>query len=163
MPREKRKIFRQIAAVATSVLSVYLLDRVTKALAEGYLDPSETIPVIKGLFHVTLVYNTGAAFGILRSYPEVFVPVAAAALCVITGILIFKNDNLNRLEITALSFMLAGVMGNLTDRVLYGHVIDFIDLRVWPVFNIADSFITTGVGMLIISTIFTPGRKRPGV
>lgn len=153
MPGDKRKIIRQIISFAGTAVFVCIFDQWTKLLAERSLVLNNTVPVINGMFHFTLVHNTGAAFGILRSKPEIFIYVSVLAILFIP-FFIFKNRfKLSTLEITAMTFIFSGASGNLIDRVLYGHVIDFFDLRVWPVFNVADSFITIGAMLLVWTAI----------
>ncbi|HOU36935.1 MAG TPA: signal peptidase II, partial [Candidatus Omnitrophota bacterium] len=108
-----------------------------------------SIPVIKGLFHLTLVHNRGAAFGMFKNQTPLFILTSVVAVLFI--LLHLKKSTL--LEKFALSLILAGAVGNLIDRVLYGCVIDFIDIHIepyfyWPVFNVADSAITVGACML---------------
>jgi len=130
---------------------VYALDQVSKFFAGNVLTPGESVILNKNILHLTLVYNTGAAFGMFRSHPRFFVIIAALSVFFICLFLFLKRKSLRFFEKLALSFILSGTLGNLTDRLRFGHVIDFIDLRIWPVFNIADSFITIGVGILIAS------------
>ena len=89
------------------------------------------------------VKNYGAAFGILQGYTTLFIIISI--IVIVTCIYYYKNKNLR----LALSFILAGTISNLIDRILLGYVRDFIDLRIWPVFNLADSFNVIGVILLI--------------
>ena len=100
-------------------------------------------------FH--LVQNTGAGFGILKGYNLLMIIVSVIAL----GFFIYYF-NKNKL---ACSLVVAGIIGNLVDRVLLGGVRDFIDLRIWPVFNLADSMITVGIGIYLISFLKS-GKHR---
>jgi len=100
--------------------------------------------VIKNFFHIRLVHNTGAAFGLFGKHPYLFVIIAVLALILISYFLIRRSHILNVGERIALCFMMGGTLGNLTDRIRFGYVIDFIDFRIWPVFNLADSFISIG-------------------
>ncbi len=105
-------------------------------------------PVIKNVFHITLVHNTGAAFGIFKSYPHLFIIIAFFA----AGFIIYYLKKVRAISIsekTAFCFITGGILGNLIDRIRFGYVIDFIDFRIWPVFNIADSFITVGAIILL--------------
>ncbi len=143
-----------------TVFFVYSFDRVSKYLAMEFLTASGSFPLIKNFLHLTLVSNTGGAFGIFRSIPLLFTLVAVLALISIGVILLIGREKLGLSEKYALVFMFAGIMGNFTDRLLFGHVIDFIDFRVWPVFNIADCFITVGAGILIIRMLATGAGGR---
>jgi signal peptidase II len=138
------------------VLTVFLLflsDRLTKFVAVRYLSVGESIPVIKNILHITIVHNTGAAFGMFRSRPQLFVVIAVFAVFFINFLLLRKSHVLSPAERFSLYLILAGTLGNLTDRLTLGYVIDFIDLRVWPVFNLADSFITIGAVILGLSVL----------
>ncbi len=144
--------------ILISVITVCLLvisDRLTKIFFSKLLAVGETIPVIKNVFHFTLVHNTGMAFGLFKDHGIVFiiVPVIAVALLVYNIYYYRENENLSRSYIFAFSLILGGAIGNLFDRIFAGHVIDFIDLRVWPVFNIADSAITIGAVIILIKCI----------
>ncbi|MBZ0166983.1 MAG: signal peptidase II, partial [Candidatus Omnitrophica bacterium] len=102
--------------------------------------------------HMTMVHNTGIAFGFFKDQGIVFIviPVIAIILLIFNIYYYRQNDEaLSRTYITGFSLILAGAIGNLIDRIMYGYVIDFIDIRFWPVFNVADSAIT--VGALIIA------------
>lgn len=126
------------------VLFLVFLDQLTKFLITKNLILSQSIPVIKGVFHLTLVHNRGAAFGILKNQTPVFIFTSILAIILIyIGI---RKDSQKRFTFysVALSFILAGTFGNLIDRLFLGHVIDFLDFRIWPVFNVADSAITIG-------------------
>lgn len=141
--RSKKDVFVSIV----TTLSVIFFDRLTKIFFTQILLYGESIPVIKGVFHFTLVHNTGIAFGMFKNQGIVFIiiPVIAVIL-LIFNIYYYRqnNDVLSSGYIFAFSLILGGAIGNLYDRIAFGHVIDFIDLRVWPVFNIADSAITIG-------------------
>lgn len=126
------------------VLFLVFLDQLTKFLITKNLILNQSIPVIKGVFHLTLVHNRGAAFGILKNQTPVFIFTSILAIILIyIGI---RKDRQKRFTFYgfALSFVLAGTFGNLIDRLFLGYVIDFLDFRIWPVFNVADSAITIG-------------------
>jgi signal peptidase II len=158
MPRRSRKIRGQIRIAYLAVFLIYLLDQLSKLIVERYMSIGESLPVVKNFLHITLIHNTGAAFGVLKTRSFLFVVVAIFSILVINYMLIYKRHVLIRPERIALFFILAGTLGNLTDRLRVGYVIDFIDFRVWPVFNIADSFITVGAVILGASLIL--GRKK---
>lgn len=103
-----------------------------------------TVPVLPGIFHLTLVRNTGVAFGLLPGWG---LWVAVVTICVLAG-LIFSAARRGTLKqglfSWGLGLVLGGAAGNLMDRIWAGAVIDFLDFRIWPVFNVADSCITIG-------------------
>jgi signal peptidase II len=125
---------------------VVFLDQTSKFFITRTLTPQHSLPVIKGIFHLTLVHNRGAAFGILKDQLFLFIIVTIAAIVMI--ILSLKEKGCRKIQIVSLSLILAGSIGNLVDRIFFGYVIDFLDFRVWPVFNIADSAISIGAVLL---------------
>lgn len=140
------------------VFAILGLDRWTKWLVQTRLVLNQTIPIIDAFFNITYVRNTGVAFGILDpvSLPLKSTVLAVLTLVAITGVLVYswRTPANQTLLQTALSLILAGALGNLYDRVLYGYVIDFIEVYYrtyrWPSFNVADSAITVGVGLLVL-------------
>lgn len=147
--RSQKDIF--VSLVTT--VSVVFFDRLTKYFFSRLLEYGETIPVIRNFFHFTLVHNTGIAFGLFKDQGLVFIviPVIAIVLLVFNIYYYRKSDDpLSRGYIFAFSMILGGAIGNLYDRIVFGYVIDFIDFRVWPVFNIADSAITIGAAIIAV-------------
>jgi signal peptidase II len=140
------------------IVSVVLsLDQLTKFLVTRNLSYHQSIPVIKGIFHLTLIHNRGAAFGILKNQVPLFIFISVFAIILIYFHL---KDNKDRKSYTiALSLVLAGALGNLIDRLFFGYVIDFLDFRIWPVFNVADSAITIGAILLAFSILLEPKSK----
>lgn len=136
-----------------TTLSVVFFDRVTKIFFSDLLAYGESLPIIRNVLHMTLVHNTGIAFGFFKDQGVVFIiiPIIAIILLVF-NIYYYKQNNeaLSHPYIIAFSLILGGAIGNLIDRMTYGYVIDFIDLRIWPVFNIADSAITVGAIVIAI-------------
>ena len=146
-------------ALAT-VSSVVAIDRLTKNFFTSILSLRESLPIIRDYFHMTLVHNTGIAFGLFKNQGIVFIIIPVIAIILLAyNIYYYKNndENLSRLYIVAFSLILGGAIGNLIDRILFGYVIDFIDLKVWPVFNLADSAIT--IGALVIALKYIPSAK----
>lgn len=133
--------------------SVLFLDQLTKFLATKYLSFNQSLPLIKGVLYLSLVHNRGAAFGMLKGLNIFFILAALAAITLIY--LNLRKLGWQRITITvaSLSLILAGALGNLIDRLAFGYVIDFIDLRIWPVFNVADSAITIGALLWAFSII----------
>ena len=105
--------------------------------------------------HLTLVHNRGAAFGILKGQLYLFIFTTIIAIILIYRSL--KNTSCNLYRVS-LWLILAGAAGNLIDRVRFGYVVDFLDFRIWPVFNIADSAITIGAILLGWSIIKHPQK-----
>jgi signal peptidase II len=140
-------------------LSILLLDQASKLLAVKNLSLNESIPLIKGVFYLTLISNRGAAFGLFKGQVLLF-----ASISILAVVLIGQALRKNRLaghsfHNIALSLILAGAVGNLIDRLRLGYVIDFLDFRVWPVFNVADSAITIGAVLLGWSILKTGNKE----
>lgn len=131
-----------VAAIVTA------LDVIAKYIAVRNMGLGQSIPVLPGIFHFTLIFNKGAAFGLFRDQRIIFIPLS---LLVITAIIMYqiRKARSDRYTSFALGLILGGAVGNLIDRVRLGYVVDFIDLRVWPVFNIADSCVTIGAILLL--------------
>lgn len=147
-------------------LPLFVLDQATKWWALAAIQPHESIPVIPGFFNLVLVFNTGAAFGIGRDNNWFFLALSGTAL---VGILFFWFRGAFRLPVTrvAVALLLSGVAGNLVDRIVHGHVVDFLDFILpwyghWPAFNVADSAICIAAALLIWSALFgdTPRKAK---
>lgn len=134
---------------------ILIADQSSKFLLNNYLYPGQSLPLIKNIFHLTLVYNTGIAFGLFKQQTALFIllSLTAIALIMINILNEGKRNQLDRLYWLGLSLILGGAMGNLVDRLRFGYVIDFLDFRVWPVFNLADSCITIGVILILLRCI----------
>lgn len=152
--------------VGSIVGIIVVLDQVTKYIVESSIRLYEVITVIPGCFNLTHVRNKGAAFSLLATAPDIFriaffITITLVALIVI-ALLIRKTHE--RLLVFAFSLIAAGAMGNLIDRVRYGEVVDFIQWYYksyyWPSFNVADSAITIGVGLLAIDMLFRKDKPQ---
>ena len=138
------------------VFLVVLFDRLTKIFFSNILAEGESLPIIRNILHMTLVHNTGIAFGLFKGQDLVFIVVPVIAIVLLVyNIYYYKynNEKLSRLYIVAISLILGGAIGNLVDRIQHGYVIDFIDFQVWPVFNVADSAITIGAVIIALNCI----------
>ena len=158
-----------------AVLLVTLpLDQITKRMIIADFHYGERLPVIAGFFDLTHVRNGGGAFSMFANAPAqqrmiFFVGTTLIAI----GLLVMFFRRLEpeaRLASVALGSILGGALGNLIDRLLYGEVIDFLDVHLWggytwPTFNLADSFIVTGVAILMVEIFFTeePDGESPSL
>lgn len=141
---------------------LYALDQASKALIVANLHLGEVRPVIPGFFDLVHVANTGAAFGLFREFPHVFTTLKVVALVVILGLFLSRRLKSWPARATA-TLLLAGVAGNLTDRLLHGHVVDFLSFNLhvpfanpWPSFNVADSCISVAAVLLVIHSFRSP-------
>ena len=137
-------------------LPLYALDQLTKQWILRSISPYDARIVVRDFFNLVNVTNTGAAFGSFKGNNTLFVIISIVALVVVT-VLLVRPRRSDLLRDVSLGLLLAGILGNLTDRLLYGHVIDFLlfNLHVryadpWPAFNVADSCISIAVVLFII-------------
>ncbi|MBI4054680.1 MAG: signal peptidase II [Elusimicrobia bacterium] len=130
------------------LIAVFFIDRLSKSLASSYLSGVHSLPVFS-FFHLTYVENAGAAFGL---FPQANPWLAGVSLALVLLLCLWRR----RIESTSdwaqwgMALVLGGALGNLYDRLAYGYVVDFLDFMIWPVFNLADTGISVGVGMLLI-------------
>lgn len=139
--------------IALILLSV---DQFSKYIIRQKMPLAESIPVIKSIFHITYVENTGIAFGLFPQGHSLFIIIS---LIIILVIIFFERKKVIKSlkERFCLGLVLGGALGNLIDRLRFGFVIDFLDFRIWPVFNLADSGVCIG-GILMVFFLL---RKRP--
>jgi signal peptidase II len=143
-------------------LPLYALDQFTKQMILRLISPYEAHNVVPNFFSLVNVTNTGAAFGSFRGNNTFFIVVSIVALLVVTVLLVRRRQP-DMWRDLSLALLLAGILGNLTDRLLYGHVIDFLlfNLHIryadpWPAFNVADSCISIAVVLFIIHSFRKP-------
>ncbi|MEK6946098.1 MAG: signal peptidase II [Nanoarchaeota archaeon] len=140
----KKNIF-----IFSTALIIVFLDQLTKFLIRTNFKLGESISIIKNVFHLTYVTNTGAAFSIFQGFNLFFIIL----LIIVIGMIIYYIKNIKeneKLMQLAVGLLLGGTVGNLIDRVLIGAVTDFLDFRIWPVFNVADSAVSVSVVLLIV-------------
>ncbi|OGP13488.1 MAG: signal peptidase II [Deltaproteobacteria bacterium GWA2_54_12] len=151
------KIFSLVGA------AVLVLDQITKLAVTAVLAPYEIVEAVPGFFNLVYYRNPGAAFGILNrsgfSGKLILIGISIGALVLIASMVRGSKD---RLYTWALSLIAGGAAGNLVDRIRQGSVVDFLDFHIsghhWPAFNVADSAITAGVGLALLS--FFISRKN---
>jgi len=142
-----------LAGVAVATLAA---DQAAKIAAVHLLSDHQPYPVAGRWLYLTLARNPGGAFGIL---PQAAVYLTAASAILAVAILLYARVAVahSALLTSAVAMLLGGAIGNLIDRLRLGHVVDFIDLRVWPIFNVADIAITAGVGLIVLAALL-PAR-----
>jgi signal peptidase II len=170
-PRNQARLSTRVAAYRWFFLVaglVFVADRITKywileTLPFNAYFPPDNIEIIPGFFHIVHVGNTGAAWGLFAGGSFW---LALLALVTLAAIYFFRRHLTLDRPMVQLSFGLlcGGIVGNLLDRVLYGHVIDFLDFHfgsfVWPAFNLADAGICVGVGLYLLHSFKEPEDKR---
>ncbi len=139
--------------------AVYVVDRGTKILAEQHLDGRPPIRLVDDIVHLRFTTNAGGAFGLFGGQPWLFF----GATLLISAVIVATSAKVaTRMSAIGLGLILGGALGNLTDRVIRGpgvsgRVVDFIDLRIWPVFNLADSAIVIGAFLVALAAF----RREP--
>jgi signal peptidase II len=131
--------------VTLLIILIFFLDQLTKRVIDQALTLKQSITILPNILYFTKAYNTGASFSILQGQQWFF--ILFAFLVIIAIIYYYKKIPINNRLFIA--FILAGTIGNLVDRLQYGYVIDFIDFKIWPVFNIADTAVCIGAAGLI--------------
>jgi signal peptidase II len=147
-------------------LPLYVADQATKWLVLRNIEMSEVIQVVPGVFNIVHVHNTGAAFGMLKDSNLFFVLLAGSALLVV-GVLAWKGAFAGTPTKIGAALLVSGILGNLTDRLLHGHVVDFIDVILpwyghWPAFNIADSCICIAAGLFVLDGLLSKKTSHEG-
>ncbi|MCK4810533.1 MAG: signal peptidase II [Candidatus Omnitrophica bacterium] len=136
------------------VLIVSFIVSLTDFILKNHLKNNlfQSLPVIKDVFHITIVFNTGAAFGILNN-KNCFLVCISVIFIIFLLIIISRDNEKNFLIKLSYGLILGGALSNLFDRILYGYVIDYLDFQIWPVFNLSDACITIGVSLIILQSI----------
>ncbi len=150
---------RLAVTLYSAAVGAYLLDRLTKYLAERYLAGKPPVQVVPDVAQLRYTTNSGGAFGLFGGQPRLFF---AATLVVCAAIVVASARLSSGASALGLGLILGGALGNLTDRIIRGpgvsgHVIDFIDFHVWPVFNLADSAIVVGALVILLTGL----RRQP--
>ena len=134
-------------------------DQFVKSIITASMVPGESIPILQHVFHLTYVLNPGAAFGILPNQRFLFL-IAGGAILVVAMLIysrIKRTDTLMRLGMIS---MISGAAANLIDRFQNGLVVDYLDFRIWPVFNIADIAIVIGTCFMVYALMFKLGETK---
>jgi len=146
-------------------LFVIILDQITKLWIDNHFELYESLAIFPQ-FNLTLLYNRGAAFSFLANeggWQRWFFTISSLIVSIVLIIWLIRLDAKQRLLAYALALVLGGAIGNLIDRMVYGYVIDFIDVYYqqwhWPAFNVADSAISLGAVMLVID-LFQQEKSR---
>ncbi len=150
---KKRTAAEYILYSAIIIVGI-LLDQLTKILSVKFLEPLDTVPIIKDVLHLTYVENTGAAFGMLKDHRWVFISISTVTILLMMAYL-YLGLAQNKLYAVSLAMIVSGGIGNMIDRLALGFVVDFIDFRLidFAVFNGADSFVCVGAGLLMLALI----------
>ena len=141
------------------IVAVLVLDRIVKIAVASNLEPGQSIPVIDNIFHITYVQNQGAAFSMLQGHPTLLIVLPAVVIGVGIIFICVNFRKYNRTFMISLSLICGGGLGNLTDRMAQGYVVDMFDFRIFPVFNVADICVCVGCGLLMLYMIIYNNRN----
>lgn len=143
------------------IVAGILIDQLTKLLSVAYLSKVDTVPIIKGVIHLTYVENRGAAFGMLADHRYVFM-IISTVMIIALSLYLYLGMADNKLYAVSAAMIVSGGIGNMIDRLTLGYVIDFIDFRLinFAVFNGADSFVCVGAGLLILALILDIAKEN---
>ena len=139
-------------------VALAIADQLIKRIFSGTMQIGESIPVLPRVFHLTYIQNPGAAFGLLENQTLLFIAIAAFLL----AFLAFAYKELAAQGIWVrygMSLLAGGAVGNLLDRVRLGAVIDYLDFRIWPIFNLADIGICLGAALVVWGLLREEGRE----
>jgi signal peptidase II len=153
-----------------SAAALFALDRITKRLVETGLSAEDTLKIIPGFFDIVYSRNRGVAFGIFNDsafqWRTLLLVVASLSAVVVVSWILRRPAGLDRCTFWGLTLVLGGALGNVYDRIVSGQVTDFLLFYIgdyqWPAFNLADSAIVVGSGLLLVDLV-RPGRKAPHV
>ncbi|OGC04271.1 signal peptidase II [candidate division WOR-1 bacterium RIFOXYA12_FULL_43_27] len=136
-------------------LLVFFLDQLIKFFVHRFMYPGQSFPIFKNFLHLTYVQNHGAAFGILSGWRLTLLLVGFAALILI----VYINNHVKKRDFLhiPLAIILGGSLGNIFDRLFRSYVVDYIDFRFWPVFNLADIMINVGFFLVLVQIIRSKG------
>ena len=136
------------------IIGGIVLDQLSKLISVKLLAPIESVPLWEGVLHLTYVENRGAAFGMLADHRWVFMSISTIAIIAI-ALYLYSGRNTSKLYTSALMLIVSGGIGNMIDRIALGYVVDFIDFALidFAVFNIADSLVCIGAGLLVLALV----------
>lgn len=154
---------RATVILAVTAALIYVADQVTKALVVAGLDVGERVQVVGDLVWLWHLRNTGAAFSLLPGAIWLFVPITIVALGMVAWFHRQFRERGPWIHVI-LGAVLGGTLGNLTDRLRFGYVVDFVSVGIgelrWPAFNVADPSVVIGIGLLVVYLTFFDGRER---
>lgn len=140
--------------------AVVFADQLTKYIVQSSMTEMQSIPVISNVFHLTYILNPGAAFSILADRMWFFIIVTVLAMAAAVYFY-YQTDPCKTVLRIGIALFSGGAVGNLIDRIRLGKVVDFFDFRVWPVFNVADSFICIGVALICWELLRSSKEEKP--
>jgi signal peptidase II len=147
-----------VLAFALALL-LFLADQSLKRLIESSMRLGESVPLVPNVLHLTYIRNEGGAFGILGGQGSVLLLGSVIAVGLVLYMLLRRPPT--PAMVIGCGLILGGAAGNLLDRLSAGEVTDYVDIRVWPIFNTADAAIVLGVAILLLSALGPKANQRP--
>lgn len=144
------------------IILIVIGDQLTKGLIQQSMVLNQSIPVWDGIFSITYIHNTGAAFSMLAGKTQVLALFQVIIIGVILGYYILKGRKTHPLLRISMAMIVAGGIGNLIDRLTLGYVVDFMDFHFWPIFNVADIGVSAGCVLLAGYVFFIEGKEKSG-
>ena len=143
-----KKLTKQDKVFFLVAVLVIAVDQLSKLMVRNSFELKQSLPVVKGFFHLTYTLNTGSGFSLVKDQNTALI----WATVLILGVILYHYDKIsvNKITLVSVALIVGGAIGNLVDRLTLGGVVDFFDFLIWPVFNIADSATTIGALILII-------------
>jgi len=143
------------------ILIIAILDQAAKFFAAGLLQSVKTFPLWENVFHLTYLENSGAGWGVFSEHTWLLTVLTFIVIVAVVAYVVVKKPKPQMLNL-ALTFIIGGAIGNFIDRVRLGYVIDFFDFTLinFPVFNVADCFITVGAVLFAVYVIFYSDKKE---
>lgn len=135
-----------------------VLDQISKAAVDNSMALGQTIDVLPGVFDLTYIHNEGAAFSILLGKQSLLIAITSMLMIAMTLYVIKQGKAIFKPECISVALIVGGGLGNLISRAMSGYVIDFLNIYILPVFNVADIFVCCGCGLLMLSVLFLEPR-----
>ena len=142
------------------IIAIIAADQLVKHIVATSMVLGQSIPVAGGLFNITYIQNSGAAFSFLESHSMLIIVVTSVLIAVGLVYVTRHLHDRKKFFMISLAIIIGGGSGNLIDRIVNGQVTDFIDFKVWPIFNVADICVCVGCILLCIYVIFIDGRNH---
>ena len=142
------------------IIAVVILDQIIKNFVVDTMALYESIPVLQDIFHITYIHNTGAAFSIMEGKISVLILLPLFMIIAAVIFMLIMRKKGHPLLMTSVALIAGGGIGNLIDRIALGYVVDYLDFRVFPIFNLADIAVCVGCGLLIIYVLFFDGKQK---
>ena len=144
---------------AAAAAAILIIDIITKLIVSGQMELGSTVSIIPGILEFTYVQNTGAAWGMLSDKQALLQVFTAVLMICLLYYAVKHRKTLSKLELISLGLILGGGLGNFISRIVRGYVVDFLNIQIIPVFNIADIGVTVGCFLLVYSTLLAVRKE----